>query len=353
MKLPSARALRPSRTWVVLGVALLFGLLAALLAGRYLSKRLAEIENRPQERTTQVLVAKQDLQAGTPLSTANVSIRDVPAEFAQSLAIRESQWSSVDGRILGFDLKSGEQLLWPLLEGPKVATFSARVAPGRRAITVAVDEISSISGLLEPGDFIDLLITFTHAGQKMTAPLLQDVQVLATGQRSVDDPRSGQTRTYSTVTLDTSWEEAQNIVVGRENGRLTALLRNPDDKEAVPGVITDLAGMLSDRAPVVDGLREVPVMYGGRGGSSIPPEALHLGNYVAATPARRADRGDEAARFLESLQRLREIAGGTAQVADDDDSAAPQGMSAGGAPVDAGAGEAAVPVLSGGPMGAR
>ncbi len=282
-KLPAAlSALRPNKTWAVLGVALTIGLLAALGARSYLFSQLAEIEARGKGRMVEVVVAKTDLAKGQRLSSDNLAVRPVPADYAHSLALKPEQFERVDGRALAYEAKGGEAILWSMLEGSKVPTFSARVASGRRAITVPVDEINSISGLLEPGDRIDLMVSLEHGGRQRSFPLLQGVEVMATGQRSVDDPRSGERRLYSTVTLDTDPWQAQNIIVAREAGKLTALLRNPQDQAPVPGGTADLAAWLADKhGPMGDG---VPVLYGGRG-AKLPPEGLRLGRQPDQPPA--------------------------------------------------------------------
>jgi pilus assembly protein CpaB len=290
MNIAKIKSMRPNKTWVVLGVALAIGLLAALAARSYLANRVADLEAKARGKNVNVVVAKADLPKGTKLSSANVAVRPVPSDYAHSSSVLPDQFDRVEGQALAFNVKSGEAILWSLMEGKKVPTFSARVDAGRRAITVPVDEINSISGLLEPGDLIDLLVTIDLKGKKITVPLLQSVRVMATGQRSVDDPKSGERRLYSTVTLDTDPQQAQNVVVAREAGRLTALLRNPEDKLPLKGMQGDLAALLGATnspaaASTTDSVKEVPVIYGGRAGK-IPPEALRLGQYVrpAAAP---------------------------------------------------------------------
>ncbi len=284
MKLARLGGLRLKRAWVVLGVAIVIGVLAALAARNYLHGRIADLEARARGKNMNVVVAKRDLPKGTRLSTENVAVRPIPADYAHSNAVLPEQYDRIEGGVLAFPVKSGEAVLWSLLEGRKVPTFSARVEAGRRAITVPVDEINSISGLLEPGDLIDLLVTVDRERRKLTVPLLQKVQVMATGQRSVDDPRSGERRSYSTVTLDIDPQQAQDLIVAREAGHLTALLRNPEDEGPLQGVHGDFASLFKlvggTAAPDGPGsLREVPVLYGGRGGK-FPPEGLHLGQYV-------------------------------------------------------------------------
>jgi pilus assembly protein CpaB len=290
MNIAKLKSLRPNKTWVVLGVALAIGLLAALAARSYLANRVADLEAKARGKNVNVVVAKADLPKGSKLSSENVAVRPVPSDYAHSSSVLPDQFDRIEGQALAFNVKAGEAILWSLVEGKKVPTFSARVDTGRRAITVPVDEINSISGLLEPGDLIDLLVTIDQKGKKITVPLLQSVRVMATGQRSVDDPKSGERRLYSTVTLDTDPQQAQNVVVAREAGRLTALLRNPEDKLPLKGIQGDLSALLgATNLPVAaltsENVKEVPVLYGGRAGK-IPPEALRLGQYArpAAAP---------------------------------------------------------------------
>lgn len=282
MKLPQINKFKLSKTWIVLGVALGIGLLAALAARSYLSSRMEAIEARAKGKLVNVVVAKRDLGRGARLSADSVAVRAIPIDYAHSLAVHPEAFDRIEGQALAYPVKSGEMILWGLMEGKKVPTFSTRVEAGHRAMTVPVDEINSISGLLEPGDIVDLIATIDKNGKKITFPLLQSAQVMATGQRSVDDPKSGQRRDYSTVTFDITPEQAQNIIVARDIGKITALLRNPQDTQAY-GKTRDVAALLGLNGAAEGGLydRQVPVLYGGRG-SKLPVDGLKLGSAVSA-----------------------------------------------------------------------
>jgi len=153
MKLPLLKKFKPGKTWIVLGVALSIGLLAALAARSYLSSRMEAIEARGKGKMVNVVVAKRDLSRGAKLSEDSVAVRAIPADYAQSLAVTPDAFDRIDGQVLAYPVKSGEMILWGLMEGKKVPTFSTRVETGHRAMTVPVDEINSISGLLEPGAY--------------------------------------------------------------------------------------------------------------------------------------------------------------------------------------------------------
>lgn len=282
---------------MVLGLALLIGVIAALAANRFLSARIDAIEARNRTAMVEVVVARVDLPKGEEIGTGNVALRAIPRDYAHSNALTNDSFGSAVGRKLAYNIKGGEMLLSSMLEANKPATFSARVGMGWRAMTVAVDEINSISGLLEPGDVIDLIAGLERKGNKLTMPLLQGVQVIAAGQRLADDPLTGERKQYATVTLNVTPSQAIAVIAARDGGKITALLRNPADRQTAPADALDINALLGQ------GLNddpEIPVLYGGRS-SKFAPEALWLGGYKdasggmaavgsegAAAPARRA-----------------------------------------------------------------
>ena len=287
MKLPFT--IKLNRTWVVLGIAVAIGTLAALAARNYLASEMAAMATRDKGDQIQVVVAKSKMQKGDVLSAAALAVRAVPSDYAHSSALLPEQFDSFDGKVLAYGVKAGEMILWSMLEGKKAASFSSRVEEGRRAITVPVDEINSISGLLEPGDLIDLMVTVSQKDKKLTFPVIQTVRIMATGQRSVDDPKNGERRQYSTVTLDTTPEQAQTVIMAREAGKVTALLRNPNDQQKLRGGdrgLPGLNGLGPENIQIPEdqalGVHQVPVLYGGRG-AKLPAEGLQMGKYGYAS----------------------------------------------------------------------
>lgn len=275
------KSIKLNKSAAVLLVAVVLGLIAAFVAKSYMSNRIEEIESGLKGKMTEVIVAKSDLERGAVLSPDSVAVRQIPIEYAHEQAVTPSSYDAAAGEKLSFDVKAGQMILWPMLEEKKAPSFSHRVEVGRRAMTVPVDEISSISGMLEPGDMIDLMATVDRDGRKITVPLLQYVQVLATGQRSIDDPKSGERREYSTVTLDTTPQQAQQVIAAREEGRITALLRNPDDKDVLPVDAMNLNAALTSEsksgASVPAQSKQIPVLYGGST-EKFRPEDLSMGS---------------------------------------------------------------------------
>ena len=291
MRLTLPKIPKIGKTWAVLGIALVIGVAAALTTRSYLSKKIESIESRGKVETVELLVAKSLITKGSVVAVDDLAIRKIPTEFAHSDAVAPQDVLNVAGRVSNYDLKPGEMLVSSQLLSRRPATFSARLDHGQRAITVMVDEINSISGMLEPGDLIDLIFTTDQNGKKIILPLLQRVTVMATGKRSVDDPRGGEVVQFATVTLNTTPNEAKNIILARETGKLTALLRSPGDDAGGAREGIDLVTWFGPQAAGQHMAHDdgVPVLYGGSG-NKFPPEALKLGRYrhAAVTPNQSA-----------------------------------------------------------------
>ena len=279
-------AFKINKNWIVLITALGVGGLAALGAKNYLSRQVEELEARDKNKAmVQVVVAKSDLAKGAKLSAENLATRSIPKEWAHSGAVTPAQFDRANGSVLAYPASAGEPLIWAQLEGERAPTFSARLTAGRRAVTVPVDEISSLSGMVEPGDLIDIVVSVKKDKQNFTFTLLQSVTVLATGTKSSQQEKTaeGHARTFTTITLDTSPDDAKKVIAAREVGRVTALLRAPNDNGRVSGQRTDaqaLLGLGGDQAPITTG-SAVPVIYGGKPIT----EGLDLGHAPVTRPA--------------------------------------------------------------------
>ncbi|GAA4336418.1 Flp pilus assembly protein CpaB [Pigmentiphaga soli] len=285
-----------SRGWM-LAVALAAGAAAAWLSQRHIQARIDAIEAGARTETTPVLVAAADLPAGSRLDADAVAVRDMPVEWVPSAALGPARYAEIESARLAYPLRRGDPVLEVHVK-THPAFLSDRLADGRRAVTVPVDEMGSVSGLLKPGDLIDLYVSFEHRGRRTTRPLLQSVRVLATGQQLDGD--AGGTAAgggFSTLTLDASPEDAVKLVAARDGGTLTAMLRRPDDPRpaaAVPrGDLPGLLGMSDPPPPRSDGPR-VSVIYGDRPPRVIPrlgpPPAADVSTDDAAAADGEASR---------------------------------------------------------------
>lgn len=263
----------------MLAVALAAGAAAAWLSQRHIQARIEQLEDDARAPLVSVVVAATDLAAGARLTADAVAVREVPVAWASPSAVTPEQFDAIASTSLAHPLARGEALLRAHVAPPRPQGFADRLVDGRRAVTIPVDEISSVSGLLQPGDVIDLYVSFEHKGNPVTVPLLQGMKVLATGRQVEASPRTVGTaeaeRSFSTVTLDASLDEAVKLIAARQAGAITAMLRRPGDAKPARaeyrGDLGKLLGLQEPQPEIAARKRaRVPVIYGDRPLRSIP-----------------------------------------------------------------------------------
>jgi len=253
MKMPKL-AFRPGRirmnkSWLMLVVAIGLGAGGVYIANSFIQKRISEYEAqlKGNNKTIKVVVPKKDLPRGHRISAKDLAVREIPEVYVHKGTVTPAKYKVAVGQRLSFQADKGKPLLWAHLESGSVPTFSGKLPEGKRALTIAVDQINSISGFLQPKDKIDLMLTFKPYKKKVTFPLLQDVKVLATDTRvTTEKLQNGTSRSkyYRTVTLLVTPEEAKKIILAQDAGKITAVLRHPDDKKILPKKTLSVASLL-------------------------------------------------------------------------------------------------------------
>ncbi|MFH0854913.1 MAG: Flp pilus assembly protein CpaB [Candidatus Omnitrophota bacterium] len=241
---------------LIAGVAL--GLLAIVMVKVYLDhqQQASREEARRaianiQSNQSAVLVAKQDIPKGTYIESAPLDTAVVPNKFVQPQAV--TSLSRVSGMVTVAPISKGEQVTLSKLANVKQAGGDlAGITPaGKRAISVAVDNIASVAGMVKPGDYVDVIATIQipvqgadgqQGSQIAVIPLFQNVLVLAVGQNT-GAPVSQHSRTREEapisggtvlVTLALSPQESSFIAFVQEQGKIRFTLRSPADARVEP-----------------------------------------------------------------------------------------------------------------------
>lgn len=263
-----------NRSVAMLILALLAGLAAAWAARQHIQGRVQFLEAQARVSMVERVVAAYDLAAGTRLGPEHLAIRSFPTTAISSDSVPPARFGELGGTVLRSALRAGDPVLPAHTSTLRHEAFSTQLANGRRAITMPVDALNSASGLLQPGDLIDLYVSFEYQRRRITAPLLQGVLVLATGtntQHASQDNAQGE-RMYATVTLDAAPEDAVKLVAARQSGTITAVLRHPhDSKSTQKGVRGDLASLLGvNQAKPSSAVRKITVIYGNKSVRNVP-----------------------------------------------------------------------------------
>lgn len=276
------------RSALVLGLAAAAGLAAAWSARQHIQGHVERLEADARTPVVTRVVAAHDLPAGTRLGVEHLASRPFPAGLAPSDSVDANHHGQLLGMVLRSTLRAGDLVLPVHGRVVEHAAFSSHLGEGRRAVTMPVDAINSVSGLLQPGDLIDLYVSFDYQRRRITAPLLQGVLVLATGTQTLapGEHSAQPAHGFNTVTLDTSPEDAVKLVAARQSGALTAVLRHPgDDRPTRKAVRGDLASLLGvANPPPVRSSARAPVLYGNQKTRSVP-------RLLPATPTVRNPSG--------------------------------------------------------------
>ncbi len=214
------------------------GILSAFLAVAYLKAREEALQQQylsQQANVIPVVVASSDMQAGDIINNGNMSIRQIPAEFVMSDIIVPDDFHLAEGRNLLQPVSNGKPVPWAFVAGEGYRDFSDSIRPGRRALTVQVDEVNSVSGLIRPGNSIDIFASIDselvdEKSGEAVFPVLENVSVLATGQTANSEPGTVGGADYTTLTIDVSPRDAAMLATAQETGKIIALLRNPEDQ---------------------------------------------------------------------------------------------------------------------------
>ncbi|WP_430882274.1 Flp pilus assembly protein CpaB [Granulosicoccus sp. 3-233] len=245
---------RPGKQILMFVLSLALGAGGVYYSRQYIEEQVSYYKGQldKTEPMVEVVVPNRAMVRGEILLSSDLSVRQIPEKYADTNSVNGSNYEVAIGQRIDFDIDEGRPLLWAHLEGGLTPTFSGKVEDGLRAMTVRVDEINSISGFLQPRDKVDLFLSFGVGDKQQILPLIQRLNVIATGvQTLVDKSSGGSTRNFSTITVHVSPEDGQRITLAQQFGKLTAMLRNPDDEAPVDEAPMTVSQLLKLDTPPV------------------------------------------------------------------------------------------------------
>ncbi len=252
-----------NKTWLMLIVAIVLSLLTTWLTLQYLQFKEQSMEEeitarsqKEQGSVVAVVVPVQALLPGAVLAENMVASRNVPADFVYDDTITVAQFEAFKGHALIRQVERGKPLRRADVR-ELFADFSGTLKAGKRAMTLNVDEINSVSHMIEPGNLVDLMLVIAGSGEGSTnqtvVPFLDQVRVLATGQKIThDDPATqaagGERRkiSYSNFTLEVTPTQAARLALATELGKIRAVLRNENDRQTVDYESVTSTNLLED-----------------------------------------------------------------------------------------------------------
>jgi len=242
--------MRNKRFFIVLVGALIFGVLAAVSVSKYLSSAQAYSKN-----LNKIAVAKVAIPLGSKIIPEQIMVVQFPKESTPDGAFEAPE--KLAGRVAVINIAAREPITESRLapEGT-AAGLSAIIPEGYRAMTVKVDDAAGISGFIQPGTLVDVVVVIDpREGSGMQDPIskivLQNIKVLANGQ-NIDKPKDErEANSVKAVTLQVTPEQAEKLALASSEGKLQLVMRSQIDQgdEQTPGV--NKRGLLSGEKATV------------------------------------------------------------------------------------------------------
>lgn len=235
-------------------LAVVFALIATFLIFNWMKPKTKPVPPKVASGVTgqQIVVAATDLAWGTKISGNMLKTAPLSKDYIPAGAFSDP--AQVAGRVLVMTVKKDEPLIETQL-APKDVTaggVSAVVAPGMRAIAVAGDKVIGLSGLVLPGNYVDVLVTVQDPQDNKlhyTKTVLENVLVLATGVQLEDKGDGNKPQPVDVFTVEVTPEQAEVLSLAAMQGRLHFALRNPLDKATVLTLGETVPDMLNSFRP--------------------------------------------------------------------------------------------------------
>ncbi len=229
---------------VVLGVAVVAGGVAALLAGRSEKPPEAPAPQQVQIPAVEVLVAKGDIGLGQTVSGGDMQWVSWPANAASGNFItktnRPDALESLGGAIARAPFVAGEPIRDAKLVQAKGSGFMAAILPpGMRAVSVGIAPETGAGGFILPNDRVDVILTQRdRAAEKVTGTevqvsetILKNIRVLAIDQ-NVEEKNGQRVVIGKTATLELSPGQAESLTLAQKLGSISLALRSITDANA-------------------------------------------------------------------------------------------------------------------------
>ena len=219
-----------------LGIALVCAGTAVYLSNAWLDSQFNRTQvvqapaPAPEKPKVKIVVATKPLKYGVALTPGVLTEIEWPGDAVPAGAFRSTSEviTSEGARVVLTPIALNEPILASKVTDPgQAASLSAMLRDGYSAVTIRVDDVLGVAGLITPGDRVDVLWTrvqgqSTAADQTYTEVLLRRARVLALDQTvqsaaSSTDLPSGYAKA---VTVEVSTVQAQKVALAAATGKM-------------------------------------------------------------------------------------------------------------------------------------
>jgi pilus assembly protein CpaB len=217
-----------AKSLMMLVVAVGCGLVAMLGVRQVLSKD----GKKEPVKTANVLMTIAEIAPGTPLTESNVKFKSWPIDQVPEGSVTKLE--EYKDRSIKTRAVPGEIVMKAKLSEQGVRGASVEIPDGKRVFTTSVDMTKTHSGLILPGDFVDVYVTFTarkpQGGMStITKVILERVKIFATDNLTdVGGTDSNQVKSKN-ISLLLSPREGAILKLAEKKGEVHLALRAASD----------------------------------------------------------------------------------------------------------------------------
>lgn len=206
------------------------GLITTLLFYKYMMQ--FDQETVIQETLVDIVVAKEAIAKNKRITSDLIETISISPAGVHPNAVKTD--SDIIGSYATSDITVGEQFLSHRLSHEREESLfvSRKVKEGYRAVAVGANRVRSVSNLIEPDDWVDIIFTNEDKESIETIPdmiseiLLEKVHVLAVDRRMIESIQGSVHLEYSSITLELKPADAVKLINAAENGLVHFILHS-------------------------------------------------------------------------------------------------------------------------------
>lgn len=186
---------------------------------------------------TKVLVAEKNLAPGDKIKAGDLIWQDWPKNTVAPnyLTAETTRAEEFTGAVVRFPIHKENPVIREELVMPgEKGILAAVVSPGKRAVSIDVTAASSDSGLIFPGDYVDVILATSvlekgaQSGKSRT--ILRNIKVLAIDTMLIAPEEKPKTPPHE-ATLEVTPAQAEILMAGAREGTLTLSLHSMEKGE--------------------------------------------------------------------------------------------------------------------------
>lgn len=238
-----AQSTGPARALIFLVLAVVASVAALAVVWMLIQKYQEQLDSADApENVVFGILASRTLYQGLTITEEDLVYLEIPQKYFPEKGFHDKQ--QVVGQVPKERILANEFIRTERLANATNGTgLNAIISRGMRAISIDISNGAALSGFLQPGNYVDVLVTITPEAEDLepqTRTILQAVYVLAVHGRTQDDNPNVRARRPSapSVTLQVTPEQAEQLAHAKKQGQIFLLLRNDLDLaiNATPGV---------------------------------------------------------------------------------------------------------------------